>query len=187
MTDRITSPSDEDAILLELLDKVLVLAERNMSERMRRAIEPAEMAQTIIASVIRLARSGKISVSNDQHWKLLLTIALCKIRAKWRYMIAQCRDSQRVVTLGPDVSLAEIAVDVKSSPDSVGASLAETIEELCARLDEDCRKVLMGRLEGRDNLEIARSLGKSGKSTRTVTRCWNLIEQEARKIGEACW
>jgi len=181
-----SSKLGESTILMDYLPKLIRLAERNMSVRLIAKVGSDDMAGSIIGSVLRMSREGKIKIEqSDDFWKLLVAISLNKVRKKARYFNAQKRDSGREIQFGGDLpSLEEIARDHGDPTLEDGEDLVNLLELLTERLDDDCKAVLAGKLEGRTNLEIAPTLGTSGKSTKTVTRCWQKVESEMQKIAK---
>lgn len=183
MSDQENIPG-ESTILMDYFPKLIRLAERNMSARLQAKVGSDEMANSILGSVVRMAREGKLHIEQTEvFWKLLMVISLNKVRKKVRFYKAKKRDSGREMQLGEDLpSLEELVADMGAPTEEDGESVGLALEKLSERLDEDCNVVLAGKLEGRSNLEIASLLGPEGKSTKTVTRCWKKVEEEAFRI-----
>jgi RNA polymerase sigma-70 factor (ECF subfamily) len=177
----------ESTILSDYLPKLIRLAERNMSRRLQSKVDPTEMAGSILASVVRMAREGKLNIeATDMFWKLLVAISLNKVRKKARFYSAQKRDAGREYQIVEDMpSLEQLAVSHGSPTEEDGELIANVLNLLDEELDDDCRTVLAGKLEGLSNFDIASRLGENGKSTKTVTRCWKKVEDATRKIAES--
>lgn len=182
MSDNPHSPG-ESTILMDYLPKLIRLAERNMSLRLQGKVGTDEMANSVLGSVVRLAREGKLQIEQSEgFWKLLMVISLNKVRKKARFYKAQKRNIVLETQITDDLpSLEELVADLGSPTEEDGASVSRVLEELNELLDEDCRMVLAGKLEGLSNLAIA---AKIQKSTKTVTRCWKKVEIEAKEIAE---
>jgi len=173
----------ESAILMDYLPKLIRLADRNMSNRLKTKIASDEMAGSVIGSVLRLKNEGKIRVEqSEDFWRLLVAISLNKVRKKARHYGAQKRNWDLEILITDDMpTLEEIARDHGDPTDEDGAETAKVLEELSERLNDNCKKVLAGRLESKTNLEIADAISLS---TRTVTRCWQEILEEMKKLLE---
>ena len=132
--------------------------------------------QSVFVSFFRRARQGYYDVPDGEElWKLLLVLALHKIRDKSSYYRAAKRDVQR--TLGGEGArrwLESRADAERSEYDHLERAVGEILEALPPR----CRVMVELRVEGYEVAEVAR---KTGRSRRTVER----ILQEARlKLGE---
>lgn len=176
----------ESVVLMDYLPKLIRLAERNMSSRLRAKVGSDDMADSIIGSVIRMSREGKLRIEeSDEFWRLLVAISLNKVRKKARYFKALKRDAGREVQVGGDwQSLDELARSCGDPTDEDGEAVGDLLGRLVNTLDDDCKIVLAGKLDGKSNLEIAATLGPNGKSTKTVTRCWKKIETEMKMVAE---
>lgn len=176
----------ESEILMDYLPKLIRLAERNMSVRLKTKVGSDDMAGSIIGSVIRMSREGKLRIEqSESFWKVLVAIALNKVRKKARYYGAQKRCLDRELRISDEwPALEQLAQSAGEPSDDEGRAVGEALELLAERLDDDCRVVLSGRIENKSNLEIAAMLGPAGKSSKTVTRCWKKIETEINKIAE---
>ena len=181
MTSESRSSLLESVVLMDYLPKLIRLADRNMSIRLKTKIDSDEMACSIIGSVLRMRNEGKIRIEqSEDFWRLLVAISLNKVRKKARHHKAKKRDISREIQFADDMpTLEEIAQDHGDPTDEDGAEIAMVLEKLTEQLDAECQIVLAGRLEFRTNLEIAKEINKS---TRTVTRCWQTILEEMNKL-----
>ena len=181
MTSESKSSLSDSVVLMDYLPKLIRLADRNMSMRLKTKIDSEEMAYSIIGSVLRMRNEGKIRIDpSEDFWRLLVAISLNKVRKKARHYKAKKRDMGREIQFADDMpTLEEIAQDHGDPTDEDGADIAKVLEKLAERLDENCQIVLAGRLEFRSNLEIASQMNKS---TRTVSRCWLTILDEMNKL-----
>jgi len=195
MTQSNDNPSPSDAIdgeilLQQYLPKLIRLAERNMSRRLQQKIGADEMAGSVLASVVRLQNEGKLGVEIDRSedfWRLITTIALCKIRKKANYYKAQKRDHTREAVLAEDgPSLEELAVAAGDPTAADANRVAIVLERLEAELDADERLVLQGKWEGLMLNEIAERMNQGhGRSTKTVTRTWQRIVDRAKRLADS--
>lgn len=175
--------SSESRILVDYLPKIIRLVERNFSNRLHAKVGAEDMADSILGSVIRMARQGKIQVEEtDDFWRLLVTISLNKIRKKARYLNAKKRDAGREIDLSnEDLTLEQLAIDQSDPTEEDGATISDLLIRLHDALDEEGRVVLAGRVNGESNFDIATRIGKS---TKTVTRIWNKIQDEIKRVAE---
>lgn len=148
------------------------LARAQSSPELARRIDAEELVQSIFGSFFRGVGSGYYEVvEGEELWKLLVVIALNKIRAKGNFHRAAKRD----VRLTASEELDEAALVVPEEHDAAAlAFLKLTVDEALERLSAHHRQIVLLRIEGYDVAEIAE---KSGRSKRTVER----ILQEARK------
>lgn len=148
------------------------LAQAQSSPDLARRIDAEELVQSIFGSFFRGVGSGYYEVvEGGELWKLLVVIALNKIRAKGNFHRAGKRDVRRTVSGESD----ESALAVPEEQDAAAlAFLKLTVDEALERLSAHHRQIVLLRIEGYEVAEIAQ---KSGRSKRTVER----ILQEARK------
>ena len=176
-------------LLFDYLPRLLRLAETNMAPRIKAQVGTEDMAHSILGSVFRLERKGKLNaeqIQSEDFWKLLQVIALCKIRKKVRALTTKKADINREQALTHEMPpLEELAIDSVAPTDEDGRWFEEVLEKLYAALDDDQRIVLDGKLAGDRTLQIAQRLADGeGMSTKTVTRIWNRIQQIAETIGD---
>ena len=177
--------SEDGTVLLEYLPKLIRLAERNMSSRLRQKLGADDMAHSILGSVVRMTREEKLPIGvqqSDDFWRYLVVVSLFKIRKKARFYAAGKRQSSLEVPL-QDI---EYLIQEQGDPSDEGASrVAAVLEKLQEGMTEDERIILAGKIDGKSNAEIAEALnGGQGRSTKTVTRRWKSIESKIKKIVE---
>jgi DNA-directed RNA polymerase specialized sigma24 family protein len=80
---------DQDAaseFYTRYVEKLLSLMQRNIARRFAPRFEPADVVQSVMRTFFGRVSSGKLSLSEqDDVWKLLLTIALCKARNRVKF------------------------------------------------------------------------------------------------------
>ncbi len=163
-------------ILADYLPKLVRLAEKNMTAKLRQKVDAEDVGQSVMRTVFRQASEGIISIEHSQDfWRLLVAITLNKVRKKARYWKAQKRSIDLEQPIGRDgPPLEEIAVAPNESPTrEVGAMLAEVLAGLDERLDDNHRAVLAAKLQNKTHAEIAELLNVS---TKTVGRRANNIK-----------
>ena len=137
------------------------------------------MENSILGSVIRMEREGKIKIEESiDFWKQLVVVSLNKVRKKARYYAAQKRDYRREIQLDDEgTPLEELAKDHREPTDEEGAAFERLLEQLQESLNAECRVVLEGKLQGLTHLEIAAKLPSKAHSKKTVSRRLNEIRK----------
>lgn len=109
----------------------------------------------------------------DDLWRLLLVMALYKVRSKGEFHNAAKRDIRKTFSL--ETSDQELGLDPEKRSDSEELMFLQVaVREALEQLPADYRVIVELRIEGYEIPEIA---GKVGRARRTVER----ILQEARK------
>lgn len=176
-------------LLIDYLPRLVRLAEANMSGRLKQRVDPDEMANSVLGSVIRMQAQGKLPVNLDdeEDFSALLTvIALNKIRKKVRFHSQQKRNMYEEVNLTDDgPMLADILEQEGNPTEADGAHLAQVLEQLEQALDEDGQIVLAGKRDELIAEEIAGQLNSGrGRSTKTVQRIWKKILRLAGELAD---
>lgn len=156
---------DEDAatrLYLRYERRLRGLAQKQMSKSLDRHVDPEDIVQSVFRCFFRGVHRGLYEVPDGEElWKLLLVIALNKIREKGAYFLADKRDVRRT-TLSPE--------RLRSIPGPQEQALAElqlAIQEIFATLTASERSMVELRIEGHQVAEIA---SKTGRSKRMVER-----------------
>jgi RNA polymerase sigma-70 factor (ECF subfamily) len=179
----------DSQILADYLPKLIRLAEKNLSNQLRQKVDAEEVGQSVMGSVIRQVREGKLHIEeSEEFWRLIMVITLNKIRKKARHWKAQKRDMSREQGISPDgPQLAELAIDFRSLPDSPsseeGEAFAEVLNQVDERLDpkyrDKCRQVLAARFQNMRKDEIAKLLDIS---TKTVDRYMDKVKKAVKQL-----
>jgi RNA polymerase sigma-70 factor (ECF subfamily) len=147
------------------------LAEMNCGGDLAQRLDAEDIVQSVFSSFFRRARAGQYEVPDGQElWKLLLVMALNKIRARGSFHRAACRDVGITQSGG---TLAE-AVDARHDDRDLTV-LRLVIEELLARHTPVNRDIVALRVEGHEVAEIS---ARVGRSRRTVERVLQEFRQE---------
>lgn len=157
------------ALYVRYAQRLRALAQAQCSTELARRVDVDDIVQSVFGSFFRRASQGCYEVpAGEELWKLLLVIALHKIRDQGSFHRAQRRDVRR--TAGGE-ALAQ------TLPGSAGqaecAFLEAVVHEALEKLPELTRHVVELRMEGYEVAEIARAVDRS---KRTVER----VLQEAR-------
>jgi RNA polymerase sigma-70 factor (ECF subfamily) len=143
--------------------RLLALAEARCSRGLAHRLDCEDIVQSVFGRFFRRAKSGSYQVPvGAELWKLLLVIAMNKIRAAEAYHRAGKRDVG--ATAG---GLAESLGADSHGDDGNGAYLTLVVSEALERLPAPLREIVELRLQGYEVREIAEL---TGRSLRTVER-----------------
>ncbi|MFP6666905.1 MAG: sigma-70 family RNA polymerase sigma factor [Pirellulales bacterium] len=153
------------------------LAERNLSERMKRHVDADDVVQSVFRTFLRRAGQGKFELQDRQNvLSLLTTITLNKIRHKVRHYAAQKRGGDNDQYFE---TMADLGGD-QPTPDEVVA--LQEIEDLLRGFDEEQQQVVELKLQNHTNEEVARRLQCS---ERTVRRMLKKVQHQLEKLVTA--
>ena len=167
-------------LYLRYVERLLALAESQSSTGLSLRAEPEDIVQSVFRTFFRRAGLGHYSVPDGEEiWKLLLVIALNKVRATGAFHRAAKRDIRKTA----QGEAFEHAIDSKSGRDeSALALLKMVIEELLHDLPESHRRIIELRIEGHEVNDIA---AETKRSKRTVERVLQEFRQSlGASIGE---
>jgi RNA polymerase sigma-70 factor (ECF subfamily) len=166
---------DQDAatqIYLRYAQRLWALARANCANDLAWRLDADDIVQSVFRSFFRGASSGGYDVaSGEDLWRLLLVIALNKIRAQGAFHRAAKRDIRRTVG---DEALQQCPQPEHHGEGEAHATLVLVVREALDHLPEVTRQIVQLRIDGHEVADIAR---QTGRSKRTVER--NL--QEFRK------
>ena len=156
-------------LYLRYAQRLRALARAQCSAELARRVDVDDIVQSVFGSFFRRASQGCYDVpAGEELWKLLLVIALHKIRDQGAYHRAAKRDVRRTTGgEGLDQTLAAPASQAE------WAFLEAVVHEALEKLPALHRQVVELRLEGYEVAEIAQ---KVERSKRTIER----VLQEAR-------
>jgi DNA-directed RNA polymerase specialized sigma24 family protein len=164
--------------------RLVALVRQHLARRIRRREDEDDVLQSMYKSFCQNQREGKYQFK-DRHdvWGMLLRITLRKVSSAAERHRAGCRDVGREQAgpsgaaedcLGPQWLLEHLA-----GPGPGPAEVAEVndeVERLLRLLPEDLRRVVLWRLEGYSNREIAGMIGRTERSVeiklQRVRRRW---------------
>jgi RNA polymerase sigma-70 factor (ECF subfamily) len=159
-------------LYLRYAHRLRALARTSCSADLARRVDVEDIVQSVFGSFFRGASRGDYDVPDGEElWKLLLVIALNKIRAKGAYHHAAKRDVR--LTAGGE-GLERLAESPAEQDEAAYAVLRMTVDEALDRLPPQYSQMLALRIEGYEVAEIAAQVKRS---KRTVER----ILQECRK------
>jgi RNA polymerase sigma-70 factor (ECF subfamily) len=161
------SGGSEDAatqLYLRYAQRLGGLVRAQQSAQMVSRLDVEDVVQSVFRSFFRTAHTGVYEVPRGGDlWRLLMTIALNKIRAQGEFHRAAKRDVRLTVNMGSD-DPSENARNVREATDPF---LRVAIDEALQGLLPQQRAIVELRLQGHEVAEIARQVGRS---KRTVER-----------------
>lgn len=159
-------------LYLRYAERLRALAAAQRSAGLAARVDPEDIVQSVFRTFFRRAAEGQYDVpEGEEIWKLLLVIALNKIRAVGAFHRAARRD----VRLTAGGAGFDHAVDSEPGRDETAlAVLRLVIGEILEALPPGHRPIVELRIEGHEVSEIAR---RAQRSKRTVER----VLQEFRR------
>jgi RNA polymerase sigma-70 factor (ECF subfamily) len=186
------SPPDDETLLQQVrqgnqdaatqlysryVERLRALAEAKCSANLARRLDAEDIVQSVFRMFFQGVRQGFYDVpAGEDLWKLLLVMALNKIRAKGAYHKAAKRDVR--LTASVDAGDASLENHLKHSQQPQ-AFMEVVVKEALEHLDPRQREVVELRVQGHDIAEIA---DKTGRSKRTVERNLQEVRNKLRNM-----
>ena len=151
------------ALYLRYAQRLQRLADAQVSPGMAVRVDPEGVVQSVFRTFFRRAASGQYEVAEKEDlWKLLLVMALNKIRSAGAFHRAAKRDLGKTQTLPGQLGNAtegnETALNI----------LKLTIQEVVGDLPEEQRIIVWLRIEGHEVSEIAEQTGRAKRSVERI-------------------
>lgn len=148
------------------LARLTALARSRLSRKLARRLDPEDIVLSAWRSFFVAAANGRVDVPDDDNlWPLLVTLTLRKLSRQSARHLADRRSA------GRDVSSEPLHALIASEPTPEQAAiLTDELESLLEGLDETQRHILIRRLQGETQQEIASSLGCSERAVRRAMR-----------------
>jgi RNA polymerase sigma-70 factor (ECF subfamily) len=161
-------------IYLRYASRLLALAEKQTRGDLARRVDPEDIVQSVFRTFFRRAAQGHYDVPlGEELWKLLLVIALNKVRAAGAFHRAARRDIR--ATQGGE---ALEAAEGRGRDEQALTILRMVVDELMAELPESHRKIIEMRIEGHEVAEITDAVGRSKRSVERV------LQQFRARLGQ---
>jgi DNA-directed RNA polymerase specialized sigma24 family protein len=168
--------------------RLKLLVRRHLDNRIFRREDEHDVLQSMFASFCAgQSKGSKAPASREELWRLLVRITMCKVVNTAHRHLAERRDirRERGESKGdaednrfPKWMLDHVDRSQPSSEERI--AVVEEIQRLLQMLPEDLRQILVWRLEGFTNTEIAAMIGRT---VRSVELKLNLIR---KRLGDEC-
>ena len=163
----------DDQRIAEYWPKLVRLAERNLSPRLKRKFAAEDIAQTVFRTAARRIADGQFRLdhfeTDDDIWRVLVVITLRRISNKARSFQTQKQSWDREIAIGDE--FGSLLATEPSSEDAVALmEILELFEEkLADAYPEEARRyelneILTMRMNGSTFEEIADSMNCSIKT-----------------------
>jgi RNA polymerase sigma-70 factor (ECF subfamily) len=159
-------PDASTELYLRYAERLLALAAAQSSPDLARRVDPEDIVQSVFRTFFRRASLGHYTVPDGEEiWKLLLVMALNKVRATGAFHRAAKRDVRR--TAGGEAF--DRAVESHPGQDEAALNcLRMVVEELLEGLPEAHRRMIELRIEGHEVNDIATAVRRSKRSVERV-------------------
>lgn len=165
------------------------LVRRRLHNRIRRREDEQDILQSMYASFCHGQLLGKASpASREELWKLLVRITLCKVVNTANRHQAGRRDIRReqtgiepTVASGPCLRWVVDYVDNAQPSPEEKLIAAEELDRLLHSLPNDLRRIVLFKLDGFSNADIASMIGRT---VRCVELKLQLIRKRLASIAE---
>ena len=162
-------------LYLRYASRLLALAEKQTGAELARRIDPEDIVQSVFRTFFRRAAQGHYDVPlGEELWKLLLVIALNKVRAAGAFHRAARRDIR--ATRGGE-ALEEATG--RGRDEEALTILKMVVDELMDELPEAHRRIIEMRIEGHEIAEITAAVGRSKRSVERV------LQQFRARLGRS--
>jgi RNA polymerase sigma factor (sigma-70 family) len=150
------------ALYLRYAQRLMAVAAAQTSPALSQRVDPEDIVQSVFRTFFRRVTLGQYAVpEGDELWKLLLVIALNKVRATGSFHRAAKRDVKRT-SAG---EAFEVAVESQAGRDETALNvLRMVVEDLLRDLPEAHRRIIELRIEGHEVNEIATAVQRSKRS-----------------------
>jgi RNA polymerase sigma-70 factor, ECF subfamily len=157
---------DRDAALhlyYRYADRLFRIAIKNTSSELSTHFDPEDIVQSVFRTFFRRATSGQYEApEGDELWKLLLVMALNKVRTRSAYHRASKRDIRKTQSL-----VEETNVSLDHNAEEAKRILEMSVDEMIQKQPESHREIIRLRIDGMDVQAIA---NHQHRSKRTVER-----------------
>lgn len=164
------------ALYLRYAKRLRGLAESKTNSQMAVQMDAEGIVQSVFRTFFRRAGNGQYDVEEaDGLWKLLLVIAMNKIRNRATFHRAAKRDATRNRRID---QYRESRHPVTGADAEALSILRWTIDELLEQMPEENHDIVLLRIEGLQVAEIANQTGRSKRSVERTLQQFRLMLAE---------
>lgn len=146
-------------------DALQRVAERQIASWLRRRVDPEDVVQSACRTFFRRAQAGDFSLeSQDDLWRLMLTITLNKVRMQARFHTRSRRSVSRERELPEPSGLQPAEWD--NSIENI--DLQDLLQTAFSEHDSERQQVLQMWLDSHTQNEIAQEIGCSERTVRRI-------------------
>jgi RNA polymerase sigma-70 factor (ECF subfamily) len=149
-------------LYLRYAESLLSIAAAQASPALAQRVDPEDIVQSVFRTFFRRVQLGQYSVpEGEELWKLLLVIALNKVRASGSFHRAAKRDVKRTAV----GAAYDLAIESQSARDEAALNVLRiVVDDMLHDLPEAHRKIIELRIEGHEVNEIATAVQRSKRS-----------------------
>ncbi len=186
MTDDLQLPSSDNALLhrfrsgdddaaLQLYyryaDRLLRMATKNTPAELTPRFDPEDIVQSVFRTFFRRAAKGKYEApEGDELWKLLLVMALNKVRSRGAFHRSGKRDIRRTKPLSSEPPPTD-----DHNAQEARSILRMSVEEMIQKQPQSHHNIIRLRIDG---LEVQAIAERENRSKRTVERILQSFRKE---------
>jgi RNA polymerase sigma-70 factor, ECF subfamily len=175
-------PAAAEEVFRRFAGRLIALARQQLGERVRRKVDPEDVAQSALKSFFRRQAGGEYDLEDwDSLWSLLTVITLRKCGHQVRHLLAARRDIRREQALprAEDSSATWEVIAREPTPEEA-ALLAEAVERLLHGLAGYQRQTVELALQGCGVPEISAQVGVS---ERTIYRLLGRVKRKLERLS----
>jgi RNA polymerase sigma-70 factor (ECF subfamily) len=162
-----------NALYYRYADHLRNLVAKRTSPQLATRVDSDDIVQSVFRTLFRRVFQNHYDVPRGEDlWKLILVIALNKVRNAANHHTSAKRDLRR--TVGIDDACP---AGIPGSDETNLATLKMVVAELTERLSADARQIVELRIDGYDVNEIAT---KTGRAKRSVERMLQQFREQLR-------
>jgi RNA polymerase sigma-70 factor (ECF subfamily) len=168
------------ALYIRYANRLQRLADAKTSRKLDVAVDTEGIVQSVFRTFFRRVERGQYDVDDsDSLWRLLLVIAMNKIRSRAVFLSAGKRDQNRNVS----IEATGMSPNTSDGRDAEAYRILQmTIDELLGKFPEDVREIIRLRIDGHQVSEIAE---KTQRAKRSVERVLQNFRQTLNESLEA--
>ncbi|XZE51906.1 RNA polymerase sigma factor [Planctomycetaceae bacterium SH139] len=169
---RMHSGSDEDAaynLYVRYAERLIQLARQKTPADLATRVDPEDIVQSVFRTFFRRASAGQYDVpEGEELWKLLLVIALNKLRSQGAFHRAGKRDVQKTAALAAGQEIAGNGTEAEMAK----RFLQMSIDEVVSKLPAASQTIIRLRIEGYEMQEIAQRVQRSKRTVERVLQAF---------------